>query len=142
MLWLPTERLPIEFQPHLSEMNSQPTYGKNQLMAHRIMGLPGFHTFLGFFQDFFPQLKIQEIKGNLEMPHPWGPLISSYIYMFDGIKFLNAVVGTQLLVALLVASIPILQPLQLMEECSTSQQNACMVWMGYSTSWVNHIRDG
>ena len=70
------------------------------------------------------------------MSHPLWPLMGSSCALAE-ISFLGVMVGTMLL----VAPLPILQALQLMEECSAplqcSQQNACMVLMGYTTSWVS-----
>ena len=51
--------------------------------------------------------KKMEIQGNLQMSHP---VMDSYC-MLAGISFMNAVVGSQLLVILLVSSLPILQAL-------------------------------
>ena len=46
-------------------------------------------------------------------------------------------------IVVVVAPLSILQSLQLMEKCSTSaqcsQQNVCMVWMSYITSWVSQF---
>ena len=76
------------------------------------------------------------------MSQPCGPLMVSY-YMLAGISFLNAMVGMQFIVPVLVAPCPLSSHYTSIVEYSTSgqcsQQGACMVWMGYITSWVSQF---